>query len=335
MKRWIKGAATAAAVTAALTANSYRRWRQETEQQLRTYSHVARTKVGLVEYGRYGSGPVVLLSHGAPGGYDQGFLLEPVAEAGFAVLTPSRPGYLRTPLTVGQTPARQADAFAALLDVLHVDQIAVVGASAGGPAALQFALRHPQRIWALVLEAAVTQPYQPPEDATNSALGRLFFMESAVDVLMWGVNRLTHRLPGRMLAEYLQIESTYGGGQIERCVAETMRRPEQVEHFLKLMDSITPFSLRKPGLDNDLVQLAALLRYPLAQIDVPTLVLHSPYDNDAKFANAEFAIQTIPHAELCAVDAAGHFLWFTNDAERVHGRRIEFLRAHAPTHGGL
>ena len=41
------------------------------------------------------SGPVLLFLHGTPGGYDQGTSVPEVR-----VLTPSRPGYLRTPIDV-------------------------------------------------------------------------------------------------------------------------------------------------------------------------------------------------------------------------------------------
>ena len=40
----------------------------------------------------------------------------------------------------------QADAFAALLDALDIDQIDVIGESAGATSALQLALRHPERV---------------------------------------------------------------------------------------------------------------------------------------------------------------------------------------------
>jgi pimeloyl-ACP methyl ester carboxylesterase len=43
----------------------------------------------------------------------------------------------------------QADAVAALLDVLGIRTAAVMAVSGGGPCALQFALRHPQRCCAL------------------------------------------------------------------------------------------------------------------------------------------------------------------------------------------
>jgi len=64
-------------------------------------------------------GPAVLVIHGRPGGYDQGLWISDRMTR----LTP----------------------FAALLDVLRVPQAAVIGFSAGGPPALQFALRQPGR----------------------------------------------------------------------------------------------------------------------------------------------------------------------------------------------
>ena len=44
---------------------------------------------------------------------------------GYRVLTPSRPGYLRTPLEVGKTAAEQARAFSALLDTIGIKGVIV------------------------------------------------------------------------------------------------------------------------------------------------------------------------------------------------------------------
>jgi pimeloyl-ACP methyl ester carboxylesterase len=49
------------------------------------------------------------------------------------------------------TPADQADAYALLLDNLAIRQVDVIGISAGATSALQFALRHPDRITHLVI----------------------------------------------------------------------------------------------------------------------------------------------------------------------------------------
>ncbi|MDY6796419.1 MAG: hypothetical protein SWK76_14260 [Actinomycetota bacterium] len=77
--------------------------------------------------------PQVLSVHGVPGGYDQAIMLgRPFTKNGFATICPSRPGYLRTPLSTGRTIEEQADAMAALLDYLELEKVGVVCCSAGG-----------------------------------------------------------------------------------------------------------------------------------------------------------------------------------------------------------
>ncbi len=119
-------------------------------------SQVVTTARGPVEYVRRESGPVVVAVHGTPGSCFHGArTFRHLSDEGFSIVAPSRPGYGRTPLTAGQTWEEQADAIIALMDALHVDRFGVAGASAGGPAAIQMALRSPERVWALVLERAV------------------------------------------------------------------------------------------------------------------------------------------------------------------------------------
>jgi pimeloyl-ACP methyl ester carboxylesterase len=123
------------------------------------------TNHGTVEYASLGEGPAVLSLHGAAGGYDQGLILaRTIGSPGFRFLAVSRPGYFGTPLAVGPTPDAQADAVAALLDALGIRTAAVMAVSGGGPCALQFSLRHPQRCWALVMASACSAPLvsRPP-----------------------------------------------------------------------------------------------------------------------------------------------------------------------------
>ena len=330
MKKSVLFSAAALLGAAGATAYQFSRWQQASAVDLIAGSRIAPTRVGPVEYVQLGHGPVVLVIHGAPGGYDQGFLFTDLAQAGFAVLAPSRPGYLRTPLAVGQTPEEQADALAALLDTLDIQQVALLGVSAGGPIALQFALRHPQRTWGLVLESAVTQAYQPREATAESLLGRLFVGEEAADFLMWIMRGLTRALPRQMLTEFLKLMSTFDEAGITRAADAIMADPRQQRLFQRLIDTTIPLSLRKAGLDNDLAQFAALPRYPLGALNLPALVVHSPADGDVPLSHAEFAAQTIPGAELALFAAAGHLLWIGADADQVAARRLAFLRQHVP-----
>lgn len=76
--------------------------------------------------------------------------------AGFRSISPSRFGYLRTPVPVDVSPAAQASAHAALLDELALPKVIVLGVSAGTRSALEFALLYPERVLALVLVVPAT-----------------------------------------------------------------------------------------------------------------------------------------------------------------------------------
>ena len=73
---------------------------------------------------------------------------------GYSSVAPSRFGYFGTALPRNATPADQADAYLYLLDHLQIDRAVAVGYSAGSASAIQLALRHPDRLHALILIAA-------------------------------------------------------------------------------------------------------------------------------------------------------------------------------------
>jgi pimeloyl-ACP methyl ester carboxylesterase len=96
-------------------------------------SQIAQTLKGPIEYTRLGSRPAVLVCHGTSSNCFSIELADPLMEAGFNVLTPSRPGYGRTPLKVGLSAAQAAEALVTYLDSLQIPSCAVIGISGGGP----------------------------------------------------------------------------------------------------------------------------------------------------------------------------------------------------------
>ena len=92
-------------------------------------------------------------------GAEPGVLI--VVASGDVLIDPSTstiPGSRRRTVLGGNGSSEaQADVAAALLDALEVERVAVVGISAGGHAAIQFAARHPERTRALVLLSAASR----------------------------------------------------------------------------------------------------------------------------------------------------------------------------------
>jgi pimeloyl-ACP methyl ester carboxylesterase len=120
-------------------------------------SQVVKTAQGLNEYSTFGNGLPVMFVHGAGGGHDMGRLFARRIGDDFFWICPSRFGYLRTPIPEDAFFESQADTYAALLDYLHIEKAAIIGLSIGGPSALLFALRHPNRCAALVLLSAISK----------------------------------------------------------------------------------------------------------------------------------------------------------------------------------
>ena len=123
-------------------------------------SQVIRAVHGDIEFTTWGTGPPVLVVHGAGGGYDQGNLIaKAMGGEGFRWIIPSRFGYLRSSLPADASTAAQAAAFAKLLDALQISRVAVLAMSGGVPPSLQFAQAYPARVSALVLLSSA--PFTP------------------------------------------------------------------------------------------------------------------------------------------------------------------------------
>lgn len=131
-------------------------------ERLLAGSRIIKTSFGPIQYDTTGDGYPVLVVHGAGGGHDQGLILGTIMlNDEFRKIAPSRFGFLSTPIPADASPASQADAFAELLDNLNISKVVVIGFSAGGPSSLQFALRHPDRVSALVMASAISHTIPP------------------------------------------------------------------------------------------------------------------------------------------------------------------------------
>ena len=276
---------------------SYSNFSEERLTAIKTGSKILDTAAGPMEYQQIGNnGPVLLLLHGTPGGYDQAIPIE-----GMRVLAPSRPGYLRTPLDTGRTPQEQADAYAALMDSLGIDQVIVMGASGGGPSAIAFAVRHPKRTVALIALEAVSQTLSLEELTIEMP----FFMSS--DFYMWAALSAMKTLMG---PEEI-VELVVPNPENQRLILDD---PAKLKRIESLMWSSWPMSLRQLGDANDLTQFADI-DLNASAISVPTLIIHGTEDINVEYTQSIVLAQQIPGAILHAVDGADHMMPFSHSEE--------------------
>lgn len=284
-------------------------------------ANVITTAAGPVQYAQRGHGPAVLVVHGTPGGYDQGLVALEFASTALRLISPSRPGYLATPLHTGRTPAQQADALAALLDALEIDRIPVVGASGGGPSTYLLAARHPDRVRCLVQIDSMATTYPKPSWLAT----RLGYGPASLRLTQF----LFDRYPEAMMKAMLSGASTLGGparaSQAQRFAADPAR--------VALMSAMTATmsrraAQRQEGLRNDLTQFADLGDLPLAGVRCPTLIVHGAADKDVPPSHATYAHASIPTSELHWIPDGSHFGFWANDDAQTHQRYVlDWLQA--------
>lgn len=262
-------------------------------------STLMNTRCGPIEVQQAGEGTPLLVIHGSGGGHDQGMAWSrPLAQQGVRVIAMSRFGYLRTPRPVDASPEAQADAHVCLLDALGISQSAVMGVSAGGPSALQTAIRHPQRVSALVLVVPIawkpsTVAASVPAVSDRKDVWLLRLLGS--DFLFWaGLRAARDPLIRHVLAT--PPEQVAAASDDERARVND------------LAERILPVSMRVAGLRDDTRLGKGLGPYPLATIRVPTLVVSARDDGFGTYAAAQYTASQITGAKFLGFDDGGHLL---------------------------
>jgi pimeloyl-ACP methyl ester carboxylesterase len=258
--------------------------------------HIEQTALGPLEWGEWGSGPAVLSIHGTPGGFDTGLATGRLVGGGFRYLATSRSGYLGTPaprgMPAGESLRREADLYIALLDKLHIERVPVLAYSGGGPFALTFATRYPERCRAVVLASGETQ--RDPETKAGHFWRRAGEeLEAASDVVSW--------FP-----------------------------PLVAPHtaFSEVLRTVWPISRRLGGMVRDDDIFATLPDLELEKVRQPVLQVHGTSDHIVPFGHATAAAARLPHTELFPVKGGSHFSTIQRGSKAA-ARIVAFLREYA------
>ncbi len=285
-------------------------WRFNTDMQ-RARARAAQgsvllqTRCGAIEYQEAGTGVPLLAVHGSGGGHDQGMAFAgALSKQGVRVIAMSRFGYLRTPMPADASAAAQADAHVCLLDALGIHKAAVAGGSAGAPSALQMAIRHPDRVSALVL--LVPLAYKPPTQADSAPpmppwVERTMMQLIGSDVLFWLAAHVARdQVIKLVLATPPELLSSATSSERARVHA--------------MVNDILPVSLRAQGLKSDSAVGKYLAPAPLETIRAPTLVISARDDRYGTYASAQYTASQIAGATFMGFDHGGH-TWVGHDDE--------------------
>jgi pimeloyl-ACP methyl ester carboxylesterase len=262
-----------------------------------------------------------MLIHGTPGGSDSSLAMgQFLVEAGFELIAPSRPGYLGTPLDGRRAIDDQADLHAALLDELGHERAGILTWSGGGPSGYRLAVRHPERVSALVAFAAVSQAYHPPDEDLESRL----MMETSFG--NWLLRFLAAHAPKTTVSATLEAEGDLSKQELKRLVTEVLGDDRQRDVVLTMAEVVGDSAQRREGMENDLARFAEIDSLELDKVAAPTLVINGSADTDVPPDHSEFAAATIPRAERLVMDRGTHLCLFAHpDAEAAQARAVAAL----------
>ena len=277
------------------------------------------TRCGPIEYQEAGEGIPLLMVHGSGGGHDQGMAFAgKLATKGVRVIAMSRFGYLRTPMPIDASPQAQADAHVCLLDALNVRQAAILGGSAGAPSAMQMAIRHPDRVSALVLLVPLT--YKPSTQADSA------------EVMSPSTERMMTRLLGSDFIFWVGLH--VARDQVIKYVLATppeqfaSASPQERARINAILDNILPVSARAQGLLSDTAVGKNMQRMSLELIHAPTLIISTRDDRYGTYASAEYTASQIAGAKFIGFNEGGH-VWVGHD-EQIQAEILKLLITSKP-----
>ena len=268
----------------------------QAKSKLSTYDvKVANLSYGKMTYVDEGEGEVILSVHGLFGGYDQAYENVIVRSGKNRVLAPSRFGYLGSDAKGEGSPKDQADAYVELLDQLGIDQVFILGTSAGGTPAIRFALDYPERVKGLILYCSAMPVTEKPESFIEYQAPPEPFLS---DYAMYLISPLMPPLLG-MPASTVTIIQPISERKAGAIIDGKLTNPDMERHFED---------------------------YPIEELKVPVLILHSEDDPIASFEKVKIAQRRFPDLTLVAYPDGGHMM--VGHSQEIDQALDDFLNRH-------
>lgn len=245
----------------------------------------------LTRYLASGTGPPLVLLHGAGDNARDWSYVLPLLDRSHLVLAPDLPGYSPGSAPASDySPARLAHFVTRFMDAVGLDRAALAGNSLGGLVALQLALSHPERVVALCL-------------VDSAGLGRAV-NPALIAQRLPGVGELAmamgRRRPGAALRALARAVLLFGRPwRTPRSWLVEQYRAARQPGFLEA----TVASLR--AVLGPLGQRQVLVRQ-LGRLSMPTLIIWGTADWVIPLTHGRRAARRLPAGRLVQLSRCGH-----------------------------
>ena len=271
---------------------------------------VIKTKLGDIEYSVAGEGKPILFIHGGHSNCRDVLSHKGFDLVTFQLITPSRPGYGKTPLGDNRTPLRAAELFVELMNSLGLEKVVVYGISAGGLTAIELASNHPSRVSKLILASAVSKKWLDEEEQTYK-IARIVF-NPKIEKFTWGMVRFFFSLFPHLIAK--SFFSQFSSRPIHKLEKSDV---QELAKTLRHYGSGTGFL-------NDINQ--NISEGVICKIECPTLIIHSENDNSVSLEHSVYSDEMIKTSILETLDNEwGHLFWIGKDSESSIEKVTRFI----------
>lgn len=172
----------------------------------------------------------------------------------------------------------------AVVEAARLNRFVLLGCCQGGPVAIAYAARHPERVSHLILYGAYARgklARNPSQQDFDEAETMLKLVE-----LGWGHDNPAFR-------------------QVYTSLLVPDSKPDQYSWFLDMQRmTISPQNVVLLMRSLDQIEISALL----PNIQVPTLILHARHDRRVPFAEGQLIASSIPNAEFVPLESRNHLL---------------------------
>jgi class 3 adenylate cyclase len=166
----------------------------------------------------------------------------------------------------------------AVIDALRLRRCAIIGMSEGGPTAIAYAVRHPERVSRLILYGSFAR-FPPTEEIAQQAATMLALVRQG-----WGSDLPAHR---QFFTGMFIPDAT---GDEVRLFNELQRMSASSENVLAMLSSLVNFDVRSL----------------LPKIKIPTLVIHRRGDGAVPFERGRELAALIPGARFLPLEGKNH-----------------------------
>lgn len=274
-------------------------------------SKVINTRLGDIEYCSVGKGIPIIFMHGGHSNCNETLCHKGFDLKKFQLITPSRPGYGKTPLAGNRTPKQATDLIIELINYLSTDNVIVYGISAGGLTAIELASNYPEKVSKLILASAISKKWLDEEEEIYKTAKKMF--NPKMEKFIWGMVRFFSGIFPKMIAKIFYPQ--FSKNPIHKLKKNDIK---------ELISSMKYYNSKK-GFLNDIDQ--NIDEETIAKIKCPTLIIHSENDSSVSLEHAKYSNKMIKNSKIEILkNEWGHLFWIGNDSNKSIKKVIEFIK---------